>query len=349
MKELRPEQLTQHLNRGRLAPLYLLAGPEALLVLEAADTVRANAYAAGFTEREVLHVDANFDWGQLAQAGNSLSLFAERRIIELHLPEKGPGRAGSKALTDYLQHLNDDTLLLIVATPTASSVRKSAWYKKLASTGAAMFAWPIERRQLAGWIGQRARSRNLQISRDAAELLAGLTEGNLLACAQEIDRLALLYDKQQIGADDVRAAAGDQARFGIFDLPAKALDGDAAGALKSLERLRQEGVDDVPILWALVRETRLLYQAANAAQAGRVDAMMKSLFMPPKRKRQIAQVARRANPDTLATLLCHGARADRILKGAQPGRGHDELITLTLGLVGIAPRKPLINPDDHPL
>lgn len=347
MKELRPEQLAQQLNRGPLAPVYLLAGPEALLVLEAADTVRGKAREAGFTEREVLHVEASFDWNQLAQVGNSLSLFAERRIIELHLPEKGPGKNGSKALTEYIKQLNNDTLLLVIAPLTAATIRKSAWYKKLSVAGAAMFAWPIERRQLPSWIRQRARGCNLQLSTDATELLAGLTEGNLLACAQEIDRLALLYGSQQINADDVAAAAGDQARFGIFDLPAKALDGDAAGALRSLERLRQEGVDDVPILWALVRETRLLYRAANAARVGKVDALLQSMFMPPKRKRQIAQVARRANPDTLATLLRHGARADRILKGAQPGRGHDELITLTLGLAGIAPREPVIDPDHH--
>src|SRR5699024_2028193 len=122
-----------------------------------------------------------------------------------------------------------------------------------------------------------------------------------------------------------------------------------AGALRSLERLRQEGVDDVPILWALVREIRLLHRAANAARAGRIDALLKSTFMPPKRKRQIAQAARKADPNMLATLLRHAARADRILKGAQRGRGHDELVTLTLGLAGIAPRQPLINPDHNRL
>src|SRR5699024_9897178 len=126
------------------------------------------------------------------------------------------------------------------------TLRKGAWYKKLAAAGTTLFAWPVERRQLPGWIRQRTAGRGLQLTGEAVELLADLTEGNLLACAQEIDRLALLHGNNQVSADDVTAAAGDHARFGIFDLPAKALDGDAAGALRSLERLRQEGVDDVP-------------------------------------------------------------------------------------------------------
>lgn len=347
MKELRSEQLARQLDRGSLAPVYVLAGPEALLVLEAADAIRSKARDAGFAEREVLHVESGFDWDQLAQAGSSLSLFAERRIIELHLPEKGPGKKGSAALIEYIQHGHDDTLLLVIATPATTAMRKNAWYRKLGAAGAAMFAWPVSRQQLPGWIQQRARSRGLQLASDGTQLLADLTEGNLLACAQEIDRLALLHGSEPVSATGVAAAAGDQARFGIFDLPAKALDGDAAGALRSLRRLREEGVDDVPILWALVRETRLLYRAANAVRTGNIDALMKSLFMPPKRKQQLTRVARRANPQALATLLQHGARADRILKGAQPGRGHDELVTLTLGLAGIAPRQPLIDPDPH--
>src|SRR5699024_8084616 len=217
------------------------------------------------------------------------------------------------ALSEYVEHADDNTLLLVIATPAPSTLRKSAWYKKLSAAGTTLFAWPVERRQLPSWIRQRAGRQGLQLSGDAIELLADLTEGNLLACAQEIDRLTLLHGNESVSADDVTAAAGDHARFGMFDLPAKALDGDAAGALRSLERLRQEGVDDVPILWALVREIRLLHRAANAARAGRIDALLKSIFMPPKRKRRLAQAARKADPDTLATLLRHAARADRIL------------------------------------
>src|SRR5699024_894699 len=132
MKELRPEQLTQQLQRGPLAPVYVLAGPEALPVLEAADAIRKKARSEGFAEREVLHVETGFDWSQLARTGSSMSLFAERRIIELHLPDKGPGQKGGAALTDYIHHGYDDTLLLVMATPATSAMRKNAWYKKLA-------------------------------------------------------------------------------------------------------------------------------------------------------------------------------------------------------------------------
>src|SRR5699024_2646928 len=141
------------------------------------------------------------------------------------------------------------------------------------------------------WIKQRARLCGLTLTTEAAQLLAVRNEGNLLAAAQEIDRLALLYPDARVDHEAAASAAGDHARFDIFDLPAKALDGDAAGALRTLFRLRSEGVDTVPITWALVNDLRTLYQATSASRRNGLDAHMNKLFMPPARKRQIAHAA----------------------------------------------------------
>ena len=340
--ELRADQFQRQLDTQPLARCYLLAGDEPLQVLEAADALRAAARAQGFDEREVLHAEPGFDWGQLASAGASLSLFAEKRMLEVHLTDKGPGKPGSAAISDYAKNAPDTTLLLILATPLAASARKSAWYKAIVKAGVAMYAWPLPGSRMAQWVGQRARDNGLTLDRDAVALLAEQTEGNLLAAAQEIDRLALLHPQETIGAAEIEAAASDHTRFGIFDLPAKAMAGDTAGALRTLARLRAEGVDAVPITWALVREIRLLYQAALAARANRLDAMLGKIFMPPARKRQLGDAAGQADPALLADLLRRAARLDQINKGAAAGRAWDELVTLTLGLSGKPARESAI-------
>lgn len=332
--EVRADQFQRQLDNQPLARCYLLAGDEPLQVLEAADALRATARSKGFSEREVLHAESGFDWGQLASAGASLSLFSDKRILELHLTDKGPGKPGSAAIVDYAKAAPDTTLLIIIATPLASSARKAAWVKAVAKAGVVMIAWPLPGARMGQWIERRAASRGLRMDDEAVALLAEHTEGNLLAASQEIDRLALLHADTPIGTAQVAAAASDHARFDIFDLPAKALAGDAAGALHSLSRLRAEGTDVVPITWALVREIRLLYQATLAARANRLDAMMAKVFMPPQRKRQIAQAASQADPERLARLLRHAAHLDQANKGAGPGRPWDELIRLTLGLAG---------------
>ncbi|MES1924815.1 DNA polymerase III subunit delta [Salinisphaera sp. T31B1] len=333
--DVRADQFPRQLETQPLARCYLLAGDEPLQVLEAADALRAAARSQGYDEREVLHAEAGFDWGQLASAGASLSLFSDKRILELHLTDKGPGKPGSAALIEYAKNAPDSTLLIVIATPLAASARKSAWYKAIAKAGVVMYAWPLPAARMAQWIEKRAAGHGLRMDADAVALLAEHTEGNLLAAAQEIDRLALLHADTPIGSAEIAAAASDHARFDIFDLPAKALAGDRAGALHSLSRLRAEGVDAVPITWALVREVRLVYQAALAARANRLDAMLGKVFMPPARKRQIAQAAAQADPARLAVLLRDASRLDQANKGARPGRPWDELVRLTLGLAGV--------------
>ncbi|MGB7756257.1 MAG: DNA polymerase III subunit delta [Salinisphaera sp.] len=335
--DIRAEDFEAEFARHPLARAYVLAGIEPLQVVEAADAVRRRARDEGFDERDILHAEPGFDWAQLATAGANQSLFAARRIVELHLTDKGPGKPGSAAIADFLKQDAPDTLLLVVAPGLATSARKSAWYKSVAKAGVVSYAWPLPASRMVAWIERRAGKRDLALTREAAQLLATQNEGNLLAAAQEINRLALLYPDATVDHAEVAEAASDHARFDIFDLPAKALDGDAAGAVKSLYRLRAEGVDAVPITWALVNDLRTLYQAALAARANRLDAFMNKIFMPVPRKRQISKAARAADPAHLARLLRQAARADAINKGAAPGRAWDELITLTIALSGRTP------------
>lgn len=341
--DIRAEQFEREFARQPLARCYLLAGTEPLQVLEAADVVRRRARSEGFDEREVLHAEPGFDWSELASAGATQSLFSARRVLELHLPDKGPGKPGSAAIVDYAKKAPDDTLLLIVAPGLAASARKTAWYKAIAKAGVVSYAWPLPATRMTAWIEQRATGRQLSLAPEAAELLAEQNEGNLLAAAQEIDRLALLYPDTQVATEDVAAAAIDSSRFDIFDLPTKAVSGDTVGALRSLARLKAEGVDAVPITWALVNDIRTLYQASLAARARRLDVFMQKVFLPLPRKRQISAAAQRVNPRDLAELLTRAAELDAINKGAASGQAWDELITLTIALSGGRPMQRFIS------
>lgn len=347
--DIRAEDFAKEFARHPLARVYLIAGQEPLQVIEAADAVRQRARDEGFDERDILHVESNFDWSQLQNVGATQSLFASRRVIELHLPDKGPGKTGSRAITDFIKQASPDTLLLIMAPGLAASARKSAWYKAVGQAGVTSYAWALPASRMLAWVEQRARQRQLDLTHEASELLAMQNEGNLLAAAQEIDRLWLLYPDMRVDRKAVEASASDHARFDIFDLPTKALDGDTAGAIRSLYRLRAEGVDAVPITWALVNDLRTLYQASLAARSNRLDGYMKQIFMPLPRKRQLARVARTADPSHLARLLQHAAHIDAINKGSARGHAWHELLALTVALSGRQPVAPAHTPlMEHP-
>lgn len=328
--ELRPAQLDKHLKQADFAPIYLFAGDEPLIVLEAADALRRAARTHGYDERQVLHVEGGFNWQQLAAAGDTLSLFAEKRLIELHLPDAGPGKDGGVALTEYAKNPPKDTILIVLATPLAAKKRHDAWYKNIAKIGAVLFAWPVSPDELPAWINRRAARQKVSLNEDAVAVLAERAEGNLLAAAQEIDRLALLYPDQTVDAQAMLQVSADSARFDIFDLGGKALAGDAAGVIRTATRLREEGVDPVPIVWALVNDLRSIQQIQEGG---------KTRPMPPQRKRLLDQAARRIKRTRLLRLLWLAAVADQVNKGAQRGMPWAELVTLALGIAGVDPAR----------
>lgn len=334
--DIKPEQVSDHLARGALAPIYLLAGDEPLLLDEATSAIRAAAVAQGFDERRVLHAEPGFDWSELTAAVSEPSLFSSRQLIELRLSSKGPGQPGSAAIKDFAARAPADCMLLVHAGRLDADQRRSAWYKTIQSSGHVIYAWPFPVARLPQWIERRATARGLTLDEEALAVLVARTEGNLLAAAQEIERLTLLFPEGRVDADGMRAATGDSARFDVFDLSTKALDADTAGVVRSLDRLREAGIDPVPVLWALVQDLRLLFTASLAARHGGVDRVVndRRVRMPPARRAQIGTAARQRRPRELLALLRRAAHVDRVCKGAARGRPWEELLTLALGLAG---------------
>lgn len=332
--QLKPEQLAQHLKK-QLAPIYFIYGDELLLVQEAADAIRAAARAQGYSEREVFNVDKDFDWNQLTESSNSLSLFAERRILEVRMPSGKPGDAGGKALREYAARPAEDTLLLIVSGKLDAQQRKSKWVTDLEAAGVGIPVWPVEVQQLPQWIRARMQGLGLKPTPEAVELLAERIEGNLLACAQEIDKLRLLLGEGPVDAAAVTAAVADSARFDVYGLVDAALAGEADRSLRMLTGLRGEGVEPVLVVWALARELRSLeVMAWEIARGETAGAVMARHRVWAKRQAVVGKALSRLKPGNWQALLAGCARIDRVVKGLAPGNPWDELVHLCLRLAG---------------
>ncbi len=334
---LRFEDLRAHLSRP-LLPIYVLSGPEPLLLQEAADAVRRAAREQGYDERERLVVDPRFDWSTLDDAAASLSLFCSRRLIELHLGERKPGTHGAAALTRYADNPAPDSVLLVLCGQIDKKVEQSAWMRKLAAVGGWLQVWPVDRRQLPTWLQIRMRHVGLEPSRDAVELLAERVEGNLLAAHQEVEKLRVLNGAGPVNGDAVRAAVSDSARYDVYDLTAAGLTVDPGRVVRILECLREEGIDPTLVNWALARDVRALYGMRIAMDAGasRSDALRQ--FAQPKRRQDLlVRAIDRFDRPALSRLLSECARADRVIKGQDSGSPWQELLQLSLSLAGCEP------------
>lgn len=323
---------------GELAPVHVLSSDEPLLLQEAADALRAAARAQGYSEREILFAEPGFDWNMLAARSHSMSLFAARRLIELRMPSPRPGEAGARALGEYAAAPPQDTLLLVLVPRLDAKARASKWYRALERAGSARQLWPPTPRELPGWIAGRGRSRGLELSDEATALLAQRTEGNLLAAAQEIDKLALLATGGRVDAALVMAAVGDSARYDLFGMVDAALAGDAARALRMLEGLRGEGTEPPLILWALVRELRTLEQVAwRSARGASADRVLGEMRVWRWRVPVMRKALARYDVAAWRELLQAAARIDTVIKGVREGDPWTEMVQLLASVAGLLP------------
>lgn len=329
---LRPDQLERQLA-GRLAPVFLISGDETLIVQECADAVRAACRKQGFDERQVFHVESGFDWQQLVAETASLSLFASRKLIELRFPTGKAGDAGGQAIEHYCQHPGDDTVLLILCGKLDASVTRTKWYKAVDGLGVTVPVWPVELGQLPRWIEQRLRTAGLSATPDAIQLLADRVQGNLLACAQEIERLKLQPHDGPIDADTIAEVVAHSARFDVFGVAERALAGEASAALRALAGLRQEGSEPQLILWALTREIRTLSSCAELiAQGQGIDRVLDGASVWDRRKPLVRQALQRCSAARLRKLLQVAFRTDVASKGGSPEDPWQLLDQLVLGL-----------------
>ncbi len=325
---IRLEQLPGKL-RGSLPVTWLVSGDEPLLVGEAADAIRSRAREEGYTERETHFVEGRFDWGQVLESSQSLSLFASRRVLEVRLPSPRPGVEGGKVLADLAANPPPDTLVLVIAGRLDRDGLSSAWGRAFDQHGIVLQVWPVEVGALPRWLGERAERHGLHMTDEAARLLALRVEGNLLAAHQEIEKLALTRDTGAVDEDDIAAAVASSARYDVFQLGEAALAGDAVRALRILEGLRGEGMEPPVVLWLLAREIRALATA-------RRDGPTRAFGPQAERRARVLQAAvRRLAGQRLGPLVTQAAYIDRCIKGLGRGDPWDELAALVARLAGV--------------
>jgi len=328
-----PDQLCAQLKR-QLAPVYLVSGDEPLQLQECCDLVRREARAQGCTDREVIDAGSpGFDWQEILHSANSMSLFAERKLIELRLPSGKPGAEGSKALCEYLEIASGDDVLLIVAGKIDKQSTNSKWFKALDKAGVVIQVWPVDARNLPRWVRQRVSAAGMSIDDEALQLLCDRVEGNLLAASQEVEKLKLLASDSRITARAVLDSVSDNARYSVFELADKALQGDAAGSLHMLHGLRGEGTEPAVVLWSLTREIRTLYEVQLDCPNG--QGVMQALNARRVWKNRISlmqSALARHNPRSMAQLLEQATKVDGSIKGFAGGRPWDNLEDLVLGL-----------------
>ena len=321
--QLALSQLQAHLQKG-LRSLYTLHGDEALLVQEAADAIRAAARQQGYTERSVHVVSgAHFDWSEVLAAGGSMSLFADRQILEIRVPTGKPGKEGSPMIQQLAQSAegNDSTLTLFILPRLDSATKKGAWFGALEQFGVSVQIDSLERAQLPQWIAQRLKLQNQSVApgqegQNCLQFFADRVEGNLLAAHQEIQKLGLLYPAGELSQAQVESAVLNVARYDVFKLSEAVLSGQVARVQRMLDGLQAEGEAAVLVHYALAEDIRALKRVKDAMAEGRPLPMaLREQRIWGVREKLFERVLPKLTASRLAQLLQNAHQVDGIVKG----------------------------------
>ncbi len=363
--ELTPERLAAQLADEPLRPAYLVAGPEPLRVLEAADSLRQQARAQGIAEREVFDAEGNPrepDWDAFSASLRAPGLFSARRLLELRLPTGKPGKRGAEEIVAYCKEPPADVCLLVTCDEW-SRQHGGKWSEAVARIGRVAVAWTVKPHELPGWIEARLRSRGIRAEHDAVQRLAERVEGNLLAAAQEIDKLALLFAQDRAPSRDLRepglgqtgvrvpgegvppspartsmsadfvltaemmeSCVADAARFDVFRLLDAAMNGQGAQAARMLAGLRAEGAAVPALMGMVVMELqRAAALARIAGRGGNLAAAFKAQRVWDAKQAVYRRALQRHDAARWERFVAEAARVDRIGKGrGRPGEDPDD-------------------------
>ncbi len=312
-----------------MLPLYIFSGDEPLLMMEAMDQLRAVAKKQSYTEREVLLQERGFDWSALLSAGQTMSLFGDKRWLELRIPTGKPGRDGADALKQFAAQVQSqsqgsegpDTVVCIILPRLDGKTKTSAWFSALDEAGMAIQIDSLDRSQLPQWITGRLKNQNQEVEPGAEgiralEFIANQVEGNLIAAHQEIQKLGLLYPNGKLTEEQIRTAILKVARYNVFELTEAMLAGDLARLNRMLDGLKGEGEPLVLILWSVTEELRLLSKLKAASDAGEsVQQLMRANRVWGNKERLYPNALRRVQPLKLRRAMQVAAGLDRQVKG----------------------------------
>ena len=313
------DNLSSELDR-KLLKFYLVSGDEYLLVQESIELIRSNAKKDGFLSREIYYQNDTFDWNDILASSSNLSLFSEKKIIEIKLSTLRLGRLGSQSIINLTEGCGDELMIIVSSPKLDRAAQSSKWVKLFQNDGGFIQIWPIQGDRLKAWLRIRMKKEGLIADRDAVAVLANRVEGNLLAASQAIEKLKLLLEDNHVNEDDIQKVIADNSRYSVFQLIDETMKGNLKLGLKILFQNKNEDKEAFLIIAAITRELRSLSRIANSIENGvSLSHACRNNGVWDSRKGIVNSCLSRHNTSDFLRMIKLCLNADNVAKGQKKG------------------------------
>ena len=256
----------------------------------------------------------------------SPSLFAEKKIIEINLPLGRPGKTGSVALLELMEIITDDHLLILICGKLEKSVTNTKWFKAFSARAQVLECKKVYPSQMGGWISRRLRDKGLSIDKDALAMFVALTEGNLFAAMQSIDRLMLMGIDQRVSLEDVNDCVADGAHFDLFQLTDAAISSNSTRTFNIFKRLQKEGMQPFEVMRVINWEIKNLFSMSLDISCGNsIKQSMNRAKIWQSKQQLIGNFLNQVNHQYMESILGQACSVDKVIKGAAAGNSWDEI------------------------
>lgn len=297
--------------KKKISPLYLLSGDEPLLKQDALRWIRKAAKEAGFSERTRL-IYSSDQHEKIYTFLHARPLLAEKCLLEIDFTGTKLDKTMAAMLTDYANRPLPEYLVLIHMGKIDSKITQTNWYKAIEKAGVVTTLWPITREQLPQWIAHRGQKYGLHILPEATALLTDHAEGNLTVAAQALEKLYLLQPAEPINVTIMQTVLAGNSHFTIFDFTHALITGRIPHALRILESLQHDGTEPALILWAIMRELRMITgQGSNSISSSQNIKLQ-------KQQTAVRHFFSQHTLDDCRQYMARALEIDYIIKGAMP-------------------------------
>lgn len=317
--KISPDNLSKSLLK-ELLPCYLISGDEPLLIQESLDLIRSTAEKEGFTSRDLYDQTQSLDWNEIINSCKSLSLFSEKKIIEIRLNSLRLGRDGSKSIIELIEEINDEVMVIISAPKLDKTATSTKWLQLIQKKGGFVQIWPLKDREIINWLRSRMRLVDLNANQQVIEMMSERVEGNLLAASQAIKKLQLYLGRGDVNETDIQRVVSDHSRYDVYQLVDSILKGNIKLGLKILHVVRREGTDAVVVIWAFIRELRVLSRIAKSVEVGStLNQAIQTHRVWNSRKNIVASCVKRHKAKNFYNMIKSCTNADSVAKGQAYG------------------------------
>ncbi|MDI1353175.1 MAG: DNA polymerase III subunit delta [bacterium] len=261
--QIKPQALAQHLEK-KLSAIYFLIGQDNYLLEDSLNIIKARIKKIHDCEEQILSIQSSDDWNDLSQVANSYSLFSNTVLLTIFYDKKSIDVQGKKILSEYLKAINSRCYILFRAPNVPA--KQLQW---LVNHDQVLLinAYPLTTEAMKSWIASQLKIKSLTFEPQIPEVIYQYTQGNMLACAQVIEKLSLSHAiNSKIDINMALEHLSDQCDHSPFELVDACLMGFGDKAIQILRHAVNNKTEPTLILWMLTQEIRVHLQLMYLTQ-----------------------------------------------------------------------------------